>query len=187
MVSLPTSVHADHTESLIVDVRRHPLPWPRVPPAPPQRASTSENTSHEVGDVLTGLKAAPICGGSGGCCDGRGHSSSHSRVSALLHLNVASQKAPADTLCLRTDSESATRVVMRHLQNRMHRNEHDVSTGAVCHLLSSQRYTNTGVLQCVRTWMVSLPTSIPGIPRRPWEAMKIRSQPLVPAALMISS
>src|SRR3954469_11767509 len=31
------------------------------------KASTSENASHEAGEVLAGLKAVPICGGSGGC------------------------------------------------------------------------------------------------------------------------
>ena len=31
------------------------------------KASTSENASHEAGEVLAGLKAVPICCGSGGC------------------------------------------------------------------------------------------------------------------------
>src|SRR6187431_3434639 len=33
------------------------------------KASTSENASHEAGDVLAGLKAVPICGWSDGCCE----------------------------------------------------------------------------------------------------------------------
>ena len=31
------------------------------------KASTSENASYEAGDVLPGVKAAPICCGSDGC------------------------------------------------------------------------------------------------------------------------
>ena len=31
------------------------------------KASTSENASHEAGEVLAGLKAVPICGWSDGC------------------------------------------------------------------------------------------------------------------------
>ena len=31
------------------------------------KASTSENASHEAGDVLAGVKAVPICGWSDGC------------------------------------------------------------------------------------------------------------------------
>src|SRR3954452_16599483 len=68
------------------------------------KASTSLKASHEAGEVLAGLKAVPICGGSVGCCDGRGHSPSPSRASALIHLKVASRKAPAGTPRLQTDS-----------------------------------------------------------------------------------
>src|SRR3954468_25105110 len=70
------------------------------------KASTSLNASHEAGEVLAGLKAVPICCWSGGCCDGRTHSPSPSRASALLHLKVASRKALAGTPRLRTDSQS---------------------------------------------------------------------------------
>src|SRR3954470_2452174 len=69
------------------------------------KASTSENASHEAGEVLAGLKAVPICCGSGGCCDGCGHSPSPSRASAPIHLKVASRKAPARTPRLPTDSQ----------------------------------------------------------------------------------
>ena len=37
------------------------------------KASTSAKASHEAGDVLAGLKAVPICGGSDGCCDDIAH------------------------------------------------------------------------------------------------------------------
>src|SRR4051812_41544455 len=69
------------------------------------KASTSENASHEAGEVLAGLKAVPICCWSDGCCDGRGHSPPPFRASAPIHLNVASRKAPAGTPRLRTDSK----------------------------------------------------------------------------------
>src|SRR3954467_13748981 len=72
------------------------------------KASTSLKASHEAREVLAGLKAVPICCGSGGCCDGRTHSLLPSRASALLHLKVASRSAPAGTSRLQTDPEFAT-------------------------------------------------------------------------------
>src|SRR3954449_7175191 len=72
------------------------------------KASTSLKASHEAGEVLAGLKAVPICCGSGGCCDGRTHSLLPSRASALIHLKVASRSAPAGTSRLQTDPEFAT-------------------------------------------------------------------------------
>lgn len=51
----------------------------------------------------------------------------------------------------------------------------------------NQRYTRTGVLLWVRTFCVSLPSRSPAMPRRPCEAMKIKSQPWRSAALMIPS
>src|SRR3954469_19449430 len=53
------------------------------------KASTSLKASHEAREVLAGLKAVPICCGSGGCCDGRTHSLLPPRASALIHLKVA--------------------------------------------------------------------------------------------------
>jgi hypothetical protein len=50
-----------------------------------------------------------------------------------------------------------------------------------------QRYTSTGILVCVSTLFVSLPITRAAIPRRPWEAMKITSQPGSVAVLIISS
>jgi hypothetical protein len=67
------------------------------------KASTSRKASHEAREVLAGLKAVPICGGSDGCCDGRRQSLLPSRASAPIHLKVASRKAPAGTPRLRTD------------------------------------------------------------------------------------
>ena len=52
---------------------------------------------------------------------------------------------------------------------------------------ASQRSTRTGILVCVRTLMVSLPSRRPRMPRLPWEAMTMRSQPLFSAAPMITS
>ena len=52
---------------------------------------------------------------------------------------------------------------------------------------SCQRYTSTGTLQCVSTLAVSLPNSNPANPRRPCDAIKIRSQALSSAALMMPS
>src|SRR5690625_4356904 len=54
----------------------------------------------------------------------------------------------------------------------------------VCHR-SSPRMTSTGTLEWVRTFWVTLPTSSPLTPRRPCEAITIRSQPPSPAASMI--
>src|SRR3954463_4776486 len=71
------------------------------------KASMSLKTSHEAGEVLAVLTAVPICCWSDGCCDGRRHSPSPSRASALIHLKVASRKAPAGTPRLRTDSQAA--------------------------------------------------------------------------------
>lgn len=53
--------------------------------------------------------------------------------------------------------------------------------------VSHHRYTSTGIFECVSTFRVSLPTSRALIPRRPCDAMKIRSQPFSSAALMINS
>lgn len=52
---------------------------------------------------------------------------------------------------------------------------------------SGQRVTRTGILECVRTLLVSLPIRTAAIPRRPCEAMKMRSQPASPARVMIAS
>jgi hypothetical protein len=70
------------------------------------KASTLLNASHEAGEVLAVLTAVPICCWSGGCCDGRTHSSPPSPASALIHLKVASRSAPVGTPRLRTDSHS---------------------------------------------------------------------------------
>jgi hypothetical protein len=48
------------------------------------------------------------------------------------------------------------------------------------------RWTNTGVLECVSTFIVSLPKSTAEMPWRPWEAMTIRSQPFDAAVSMIA-
>ena len=69
------------------------------------KASTSLKASHEAGDVLAGLKAVPICCGPMAVGDGRRHSPSPSRASALIHLKVASRSAPAGTPRLQTVSE----------------------------------------------------------------------------------
>src|SRR3954463_1546868 len=71
------------------------------------KASMSLKASHEAGEVLAVLTAVPICCWSDGCCDGRRHSLPPSRASALIHLKVASRKAPAGTPRLRTDSQAA--------------------------------------------------------------------------------
>src|SRR3954469_24613249 len=68
------------------------------------KASMSLKASHEAGEVLAVLTAVPICCGSDGCCEGRRHSPSPSRASALIHLKVASRSAPAGTPRLRTGS-----------------------------------------------------------------------------------
>ena len=39
----------------------------------------------------------------------------------------------------------------------------------------NQRYTRTGTFECVSTLLVSLPSSTPVMPRRPCEAIMIRS------------
>src|SRR3954452_7637596 len=72
------------------------------------KASMSLKASHEAGEVLAVLTAVPICCGSDGCCEGRRHSPSPSRASALIHLKVASRSAPAGTTRLRTDTELPT-------------------------------------------------------------------------------
>src|SRR5690606_23450941 len=53
------------------------------------------------------------------------------------------------------------------------------------HAQSSPRITSTGMLEWVRTFWVTLPTSRPLTPRRPCEAITIRSQPPFAAASMI--
>ena len=50
-----------------------------------------------------------------------------------------------------------------------------------------ERWTSTGMLLCVRTFTVSLPRTIADIPRRPCEAMTMRSQPLPSAVSMIAA
>src|SRR3954452_2032506 len=72
------------------------------------KASMSLKASHEAGEVLAVLTAVPICCWSDGCCEGRRHSPSPSRASALIHLKVASRSAPAGTTRLRTDTELPT-------------------------------------------------------------------------------
>jgi hypothetical protein len=48
------------------------------------------------------------------------------------------------------------------------------------------RWTSTGILQCVSTLNVSLPRTIAEMPRRPCEAMTIRSQPFDSVVSMIA-
>src|SRR3954451_20828622 len=52
--------------------------------------------------------------------DGRRQSALPSRASALIHLKVASRKAPAGTPCLLTDSESWTAEQQPHDQLLAH-------------------------------------------------------------------
>ena len=51
---------------------------------------------------------------------------------------------------------------------------------------AAQRWTSTGILQCVRTLTVSLPRTIAEMPWRPCEAMTIRSQPFDSAVSRIA-
>ena len=51
--------------------------------------------------------------------------------------------------------------------------------------LDRQRKTRTGIPECVSTFTVSLPSTIAATPRRPCEAIMIRSQPCVWAVSMI--
>src|SRR5947208_7728859 len=46
----------------------------------------------------------------------------------------------------------------------------------------SQRYTSTGIFECVRTLTVSLPRTTAATPRRPCEAITIKSHLLASAA-----
>jgi hypothetical protein len=48
-----------------------------------------------------------------------------------------------------------------------------------------QRYTSTGISECVSTLTVSLPRTTAETPRRPCEAITIKSHPLAEAASMI--
>jgi hypothetical protein len=48
------------------------------------------------------------------------------------------------------------------------------------------RWTSTGIFECVSTLTVSLPRTIAEMPRRPCEAMTIRSQPFDTAVSMIA-
>jgi hypothetical protein len=48
-----------------------------------------------------------------------------------------------------------------------------------------QRYTSTGIFECVSTLTVSLPRTTAETPRRPCEAITIKSHPLAEAASMI--
>jgi hypothetical protein len=52
--------------------------------------------------------------------------------------------------------------------------------------LLAQRWTRTGILQCVSTLTVSLPSTSAEMPWRPCEAMTMRSQPFDPAVSMIA-
>ena len=49
-----------------------------------------------------------------------------------------------------------------------------------------QRYTSTGIFECVSTLTVSLPRTTAETPRRPCEAITIKSHPLAEAASMIA-
>ena len=50
----------------------------------------------------------------------------------------------------------------------------------------AQRYTSTGIFECVSTLTVSLPRTTAEIPRRPCEAITIKSHLLAEAASMIA-
>jgi len=50
-----------------------------------------------------------------------------------------------------------------------------------------QRYTSTGIFECVSTLTVSLPRTTAEMPRRPCEAITIKSHLLAEAASMIAS
>jgi hypothetical protein len=49
------------------------------------------------------------------------------------------------------------------------------------------RYTSTGILECVSTFWVSLPSKSALTPLRPWEAIMMRSQPFFSTMLMMAS
>lgn len=57
---------------------------------------------------------------------------------------------------------------------------------AIHHCDSPHRTTNTGMVVCASTFTVSLPSTMAEIPRRPCEAMAIRSHPLDVAVSMIA-
>jgi hypothetical protein len=57
---------------------------------------------------------------------------------------------------------------------------------AASHRFLRHRCTRTGILRCVSTLTVSLPRTIAEMPRRPCEAMTIRSQPFPSAASIIA-
>jgi hypothetical protein len=50
----------------------------------------------------------------------------------------------------------------------------------------NQRCTSTGIPECVSTFTVTLPKTMPEIPRRPCEAMTTRSQPFDLAVSMMA-
>jgi hypothetical protein len=50
----------------------------------------------------------------------------------------------------------------------------------------THRWTSTGILECVSTLTVSLPRTIAAMPRRPCEAITMRSQPFDSAVSMIA-
>ena len=50
----------------------------------------------------------------------------------------------------------------------------------------NQRCTSTGIFECVSTWTVTLPSTMAATPRRPWEAMVIRSHPFDRAVSMMA-
>ena len=62
-----------------------------------------------------------------------------------------------------------------------------IDTGQRARRDCGQRYTSTGIVLWMRTLWVSLPNSSPRMPRRPWEAITMRSQPIWLAVLMIAS
>ena len=55
------------------------------------------------------------------------------------------------------------------------------------HRITDYRQTSTGILLCVSTLVVSLPSTSADIPLRPCDAMKIRSHPFCFAVSMIAS
>src|SRR6186713_2528041 len=63
----------------------------------------------------------------------------------------------------------------------------DSGIGWVARLRGGQRTTNTGILECVSTFAVSLPSNRLDKPLRPWEAITIRSQRDFFACLMMAS
>jgi hypothetical protein len=59
--------------------------------------------------------------------------------------------------------------------------------GTLCERLGApQRYTSTGIFECVSTLTVSLPRTTAETPRRPCEAITIKSHLLAEAASMIA-